>query len=382
VHISGLGVRVKVSLHSANDRYPPLSEQAARSHAEALDGLRGCSILFVLISHYWLPIVPGGFGVTVFFFVSGFLISRLLITELNDNRTIAIQDFYIRRVLRLAPALLLFILLVGLAWYFTFNEYNFHAAFAAIFYYFNYYSLYAEMPFEPYGVLWSLSVEEHFYLLFPLFILSYGKNLVRVLKLLVVFCLVALLWRCLLTMFISSGSLELPFSHLKYSTDSRFDALIYGVLLSVSVQVDGVKQLCHKVRSEFGLIAGLLLIVAGLVLKLAPTDSHLYLAQYYLRYVLTGIGLFLSLNYVLFADRAYLFRGILSNAILRYVGKISYSLYLWHMAVLMYINRIFDPGWLAGTISAALVSVLLAVLSYHLVELYFVKLRRKFGSNI
>ena len=92
-------------------------------------------------------------------------------------------------------------------------------------------------------------------------------------------------------------------------TDSRFDALIYGVLLSVSVQVDGVKQLCRKVRSGWT-YRGVASYRCRLSSKLAPTDSHLYLAQYYLRYVLTGIGLFLSLNYVLFADRAYLFRGI------------------------------------------------------------------------
>jgi peptidoglycan/LPS O-acetylase OafA/YrhL len=78
----------------------------------ALDGLRAVSILLVLVSHAWLGhIVPGGLGVTIFFFISGFIITRLMISEWDKTGTISIKKFYIRRFFRLMPALIVFVVL-------------------------------------------------------------------------------------------------------------------------------------------------------------------------------------------------------------------------------------------------------------------------------
>src|SRR5579871_6458680 len=83
----------------------------------ALDGLRACAILLVFASHYGgNAIIPGGFGVTLFFFISGYLITSLLISEMQSFRAISISQFYMRRFIRLAPALLSMVLIISLTY--------------------------------------------------------------------------------------------------------------------------------------------------------------------------------------------------------------------------------------------------------------------------
>ncbi|MES1153157.1 MAG: acyltransferase, partial [Dongia sp.] len=150
-------------------RGSPYSFAADKRYIPALDGMRALSIAVVVASHFWVngP-VPGGFGVTVFFFISGFLITRLLLAEFNADGHISIGRFYVRRFLRLYPAL--FVLIVGLsALYFAmYGQVDFLEMIAALFYFMNYYVLVHPDVQMPIRMLWSLAIEEHYYFIFPL----------------------------------------------------------------------------------------------------------------------------------------------------------------------------------------------------------------------
>src|SRR5258708_3379803 len=109
--------------------------RASFEYIPALDGMRAVAILLVVASHFGLNvIVPGGFGVTLFFFISGFLITRLLIAEQSRTGEISIASFYIRRFLRIGPALVTMIIVVFLSYYLLVGPINYWEILAAMLY--------------------------------------------------------------------------------------------------------------------------------------------------------------------------------------------------------------------------------------------------------
>ena len=177
-------------------------------YVPALDGLRAVSIGLVVICHCGLDrVVPAGFGVTLFFFISGLLISRLLLAELQRTGHIELLHFYFMRFLRLMPALYLSVAVAALAFAaigFAMTPLHYSAA---LFYWANYFGVYfsdvyggfATAPHSdvqnPFAVLWSLAVEEHFYFMFPALLLLFAKRLRVLLGVLALLCLAALAWR-------------------------------------------------------------------------------------------------------------------------------------------------------------------------------------------
>ena len=144
-----------------------LSSEAKYGYIPGLDGLRALAVLIVMVAHVGFShIVPGGFGVTVFFFISGFLITRLLIAESEKKGQIELKSFYIRRFLRLLPALFYMLIVTGLTFTFLGNPPGLVETLAAVGYVMNYQTIglaFQGMVQEgPWGHLWSLAVEEHF----------------------------------------------------------------------------------------------------------------------------------------------------------------------------------------------------------------------------
>ena len=363
----------------------PLPTKPTKEYFASLDGLRGISILLVFVSHYGFPLLPGAFGVTIFFFVSGFLISRLLQNELLSTGSISLKNFYIRRVLRLAPALVFFVAFFGVLWWQLFTLFSFEALFAAIFYYFNYFKLFVGDVFPPYNVLWSLAVEEHYYIIFPGLFLFIGGMTKNTVKIFIFFAGFILLWRFMLLHLISEQSIALDYQYLKKSTDTRFDSILYGALLATMAFTSGANVFLEKLRTFSIAIVGGLIVIIGLSFKLPAFNQYEVISelQYTLRYTLTGIGLLLVLNYILFAKTATVFRTILSTPILVYIGKLSYSIYLWHLATLVTAKKLYpqDIG-ISMYLICTVITLIAALISYHFVELKFIKLRHKFGSNI
>ena len=164
-----------------------------------LDGLRAISVLLVVIAHAgFARYVPGDLGVTVFFFISGFLITNLLISEIDASRTINIQQFYIRRYLRLSPELYFFVLVCTLV-SFQFYSVPWLDTLGSLFYFQNYVRIFfpTETPDTPltFSHLWSLSVEEHFYLIMPSFIWMFRRRLDVFFWMLVALCIIAPAYR-------------------------------------------------------------------------------------------------------------------------------------------------------------------------------------------
>ena len=152
-----------------------VSLKATSGYVPSLDGMRAFSIALVLFGHLLAPPMLagiGGFGVTIFFFISGFLITRLLFVEINDTHRIAIGKFWLRRVLRLYPAVVVSITFMALLAVYRGEKLDTIELASVFFYFTNYLTASRELsntPFMfPIGALWSLAVEEHFYLIFPL----------------------------------------------------------------------------------------------------------------------------------------------------------------------------------------------------------------------
>ena len=194
-------LRVKASSTDSDGGYIPV---ASDRYVKELDGIRAVAIGIVVCAHYQLiPLIPGGFGVTLFFFLSGYLITTLFYSEYRSSNNIDIFRFYARRWLRLTPPLVISVL-IGIIFYritrigVAGTHVPIGTTMAALLYYTNYYDLaWAMEPSRviPFGICWSLAVEEHFYLLWPLIV---SKNIYaasRILAIIVGVCVIIAIWR-------------------------------------------------------------------------------------------------------------------------------------------------------------------------------------------
>ena len=353
-----------------------LSETAKFGYIPGLDGIRAVAVLIVMIAHLGFEkIVPGGFGVTVFFFISGFLITRLLIAE-SEKKGIGLKNFYMRRFVRLYPALL-FMLFGTLAIYGflgigspTGTELT-----AGIFYFTNIYQVVIRattegLPFMPWTHLWSLAVEEHFYLIFPAFMLLCRNNWKRAAKILIAILAAVPLWRA----FIMFGT-DLPYADYNYMmTDARFDSLAWGCLLSVVLHLKGNLK---AFRPLIGIAPTLLALFAIIASFLIRDDTF----RFTLRFSLQGAAIF-----VLVLNFYYL--KVLNFAItiaewkwLAWTGKLSYALYLWHVPIYDLVHRFMERGSVSLLLTTG-ASFAIAAFSFYVVEKPFVALRKRFGAHI
>lgn len=143
----------------------------------ALDGIRAICILLVFVGHQGFDkVIPGGIGVTIFFFLSGFLITNILFAEYRKAGRISLRNFYMRRLLRLYPALLFMLGVFTLYLTCTGQAFAGSELVAALFYFENYHRLYINPAADQFWILWSLAIEEHFYLVFPFLFAGFVKK--------------------------------------------------------------------------------------------------------------------------------------------------------------------------------------------------------------
>ena len=239
---------------------------AASGHYVAgLDGLRALSISLVILGHLGFgALAPGGLGVTIFFFVSGYLITGLLMAEHARNGRVDLPRFYARRFLRLTPELLAFLLLAGLVFAPVFGQ-TFPGVqlAAALTYWTNYFILWGAggecAHCVTTGHLWSLAVEEHFYLLAPAAMLACAFAPRRLVGLLLAVIAAAALWRW--AAFVQFGRSEI---YTYKATECRIDSIAWGCLAAVLERSwpRGLELLRRHARSAFAL--GCALLVASL----------------------------------------------------------------------------------------------------------------------
>lgn len=356
---------------------PSLSPDAAYGYIAGLDGIRAIAVLIVIIAHFELTrLIPGGFGVTVFFFISGFLITRLLLAEAKVKGKIHLKDFYIRRIVRLYPALI-FMVLGSSALYLVLGQGGPKPLelTAALGYFTNIYQVAVrstgELPFMPWTHLWSLAVEEHFYLIFPLFLVGFGAFKKRLVWALLGVLALIPIWRL-----ITFTSFEtIPVVDYNYMmTDARLDSIVWGCLLSVLLDKDARLGLVRRMTGWLPIACGVSILLLCFIIR---DDSF----RYIWRYSLQGIGIFILVLNLFFFQPVKWSIGVLELWPLVWIGRLSYPLYLWHFPVFDLSHRFMEPG--VAQLSVAVIgSLAISIFSFFIVEKPFMALRKRFGAHI
>jgi peptidoglycan/LPS O-acetylase OafA/YrhL len=350
--------------------------RSASTYIPGLDGIRAIAFLLVCGAHSTPGIVslfiPATLGVTIFFFLSGFLITTLLRKELNRTGTISLRDFYIRRTLRIFVPLYI---VYGLASLFaplvpTENPGNKLGALSMLFYFFNYMIASQNLARVAPGmsVIWSLAVEEHFYILFPLLYLVLARRVSTSVRnrLLVGFCALELVWRVVLVLVFNQAG------HWTYfATDARLDSILWGCILALNNNpIFGDRSILPRGREKLFFAFSII----GIFLSLVPR-SLLYKESF--RYSVQAILLYIIFSFVIPNIRHWSVRW-LEWTPLRYIGWISYVLYLCHVFILEGLrDRIPNKLWITAPLGLA-ISVAFATIMRYTLELPLQRLRARF----
>lgn len=332
----------------------PLADSRTGFYIPSLDGLRAVSILIVFISHAELAGVPGGFGVTVFFFLSGYLITTLLRREFAATEKIDLRQFYWRRAWRILPPMYA-ALALGVAASLldlTLGEISTEAVGLQALHLTNYVQLTrfaGEIPLGT-GIMWSLAIEEHFYLIFPILLLFLLRRFPGRLQAgaLIGICLAVLAWRVVLV-----TGFDVSVDRTYLATDTRIDAILYGCVLGV--YRNPVLDHCPRPTVATAVtwtVGASVLIVASMAYR-----EEVYRET--LRYTIQSAALAPIFFFAVQRPTLWLFRP-LNIGWVRFVGILSYSFYLvHHIVIFSFVRHLPDASnWtragLAGSTALAI----------------------------
>ncbi|MCK8796233.1 acyltransferase [Haemophilus influenzae] len=340
-----------------------------------IDGLRAIAVISVIIYHLNENWLSGGFlGVDIFFVISGFLITGIIITEIQQN-SFSLKQFYTRRIKRIYPAFITVMALVSFiaSVIFIYNDFNklrktieLAIAFLSNFYLGltqGYFDLSANE--NPVLHIWSLAVEEQYYLIFPLIlILAYKKF--REIKVLFIITLI-LFFILLATSFIPANFYKevLHQPNIYYLSNLRFPELLVGSLLAIyhnlSASKQASKQASKKASNVIAILSTLLLF------------SCLFLMNNDIAYI-PGITLILPCIFTALiihtTSQNNIVKLCLSNKAIVFIGKISYSLYLYHWIFIAFAYYITGEKQINNQSIAIVIvlTIIFSVLSYYLIE--------------
>jgi peptidoglycan/LPS O-acetylase OafA/YrhL len=351
---------------------------ASPFHIPSLDGIRAVAFMIVFVAHAGLnKIVPGGFGVTVFFFLSGYLITTLMRVEYEEHGTVSLKQFYLRRVLRILPP---FYLVLAISTALSVAGLLAHgidplAIAAQTFHGANYWIIengYDGLP-QGTGVFWSLAVEEHFYLVFPLIFLAL-HNLIKTPPREAVFlyglCALILLWRCVLVYGVHSTQ-----DRTYVGSDTRFDSILYGCALAIrgNPMLDGASS-CSDRTWKWLFLPGALATLAFTFVYREPAFRETF------RYSLQGIALTPIFVCAMRFPNWSVFRW-LNGKIVNFVGVLSYSLYLVHHVIIDAIGHHVAMHPVLRAVVALAASLALSYAIYIVIEKPCAKLRKRLSRR-
>lgn len=343
----------------------------------SLNGLRAISILLVINSHLklqhnyfnahyglkWLTfdfISNGNLGVNIFFVISGFLITSILLNEENQNGKISIRNFFIRRTLRIFPAYYFLLLVYVVFQYSNLIHIDLAAWLTAITYtkYFNW-----ELDWYT-GHGWSLSIEEHFYLMWP-FIFTLKDKTRKVITIAII--LVVPLIRIIDSIHDFQVVNDL-------SLFTRIDAIATGCLLAF--YSDSILNKLHSYLRPLFFMSLLILFsmpyIYSIADKLGVASVFIALGTTY--GTTANILIAIIVLYSIHGPRQLWFK-ILNTSILNTIGVLSYSIYLWQQFFLKNTHE-----WYNSTPLNLLLMLAVAVVSYYLIEKPFIQLKNRFSS--
>lgn len=337
----------------------------------SLDGIRAVAVALVFLAHSGLEhLVPGGLGVTVFFVLSGYLITTLMRIEHERCGTLALRRFYLRRLLRLMPPLVVVLAAAGLlaALSLIGGGFTTGGAFAALFYAGNYHVIAQDFRGMPagIGVVWSLAIEEHYYLFYPLlalWLLRLRRGVA--VSVLVLLCAVVLAWRCVLVL--QGASVD----YLTMATDTRVDAILVGSALALwrNPWLDARPSV--GALAERGIAAASLLVLAGTLLW---RDEAFRLTG---RFTLQSLAIAALLWLAVARADGWPWRWLNLRPLV-YLGSVSYTVYLSHHVILLGLARHWPQwSWLELTLVGAVLTLAVAEPMRRWVEQPCAELRRR-----
>jgi peptidoglycan/LPS O-acetylase OafA/YrhL len=347
-----------------------IREATEAERIPGLDGVRALAITLVLVGHASEPYLRSlatlsGLGVTIFFVLSGFLITRLLLQDADSSAGIRLFPFYTRRVARLLPALALYLVLATSIQIVQGRDVPWAAVASAAFYVINYYQAFTGAQTNIVSHCWSLAVEEQFYMLWPLaMIFLLGRN--RQLAAWLVGAIVAVwLWRWYL-----SAQAAAPIHYLYRALDTRGDALAMGCLLAVLVRSAYWRQRLATILGSSALVP-LGIICAILLLNQLEISGPAM--KYGVAFVLEPplIALALLHAVLLTYSRQGPVASLLNQRFVVHVGRISYGMYLFHGLIGFTVARLVEShvGSVAlGFLAAYAAIVIFSTLSFRYFE--------------
>lgn len=373
---AGVGGRQRVLLHlMVWNTDPHMVETGSRiPHIRALDGLRGIAVAGVLLFHS--ERIRGGYlGVDLFFVLSGFLITSLLLAERSATEHTSLLGFWSRRARRLLPALGL-VLVAVLIYSVTlapadqlmrirvdmFATIGYVANWRAIFRSISYFEILKSVP-SPLDHMWSLAIEEQFYVIWPVVFLAIASVAKRAVApaVLVVALLLGSLSTIRMAMLWNPGNVNRAY----YGTDTRAFALFAGIALAAYVAFRGhprnrVARAGIEVSAIFSVF-----FLAWMWLSVSGQSGRLYRGGFFVAGIAAALVIAAATN----PDRGIVAR-VFSFGPLCWLGLISYGLYLWHwpINVLLTPDRTGLGGWNLFLVRTA-VALLVALASYHFVEM-------------
>jgi peptidoglycan/LPS O-acetylase OafA/YrhL len=366
-------------------------------HIKALDGLRGLAILLILFDHlFWSNTHTGNrvfdlinairssswVGVNLFFALSGFLITGILFETLGDSNYF--KTFYARRTLRIFPVyygFLLFIFILTKPLHLQWNGWQY--------YHLTYTSNLAlwrtgvplDLRYFNLNHFWSLDVEEQFYLIWP-FVVYRVKDAIRLIRMSLWACLVVLMIRTTLVIFRSHFSNP----YLTYSpTFSCADNLLFGCCLALALRTNW-RERVHQLAPRIFVACGAIL----LLLFFRSPDGIEFNNPLVATFGLSAIGIMSTSLIAMTLRASSMTKDIFNNPVLRFFGRYSYGLYVYHYSIdgniSPWLRKWFGAhfhykifGVLGATAVSTIICVAVAFTSYHLFEVQFLKLKKYFA---
>ena len=347
-----------------------------RRYITGLDGIRAIAVIMVLAYHLKLALFKSGFlGVTVFFVLSGYLITGILISEVEEEGTIDLKNFWLRRIRRLVPAVMsmavviIFVSTVVNRVIFTKGCKDF---LASVLGFNNWWQIFNKVSYfeaagvpSPFTHCWSLAIETQFYLIYPLILLGIYKlaksrgegRAKRGLLFAGVTLLLALISVILMIVLFDP---QQDASRVYYGTDTRAFSLLFGALLAILWEY---RMVPRRFSASVNMVLGSVSFVVLLVMTIAINGSSNF---WYRGGQFVGTILTVLVIYTVLGRKTWLSR-FLSNPVLKWIGDRSYSIYLWHYPIILLISKGIKASWWITLIEIVL-SVVLAELSYRFIE--------------
>jgi peptidoglycan/LPS O-acetylase OafA/YrhL len=345
-----------------------------------LDGLRGIAVYMVVLTHMGVLARDGNvgpFAVNIFFVISGFLITHLLIRECEETARVSLKHFYIRRTLRIFPAFYVcwaFTLAVALALKMPFGRWE---PVAAFFYMADYYKALWGRPESMMGIAWSLGVEEKFYLLWPIVFVALAGQWSKLFKL----CLgvIGLVW---LNRVFRIYVFHSPFRYFKYAFDTRVDVILGGCALALATRIPAAQAWFTGVARRLWWVLPTIALLVTTVLGVS-LDQQSERPSYY-SFVMPAQIVLLPIVFVQLItwENSIFLRPFHSRAA-RTLGDLSYGIYLYHYPLLWILTRFLRDkvNSVLFISTELLLPLFVAYLSHRFVEKPFLRLKRRFDVH-